>query len=53
MNVKFYTFSKRENSTKQPAANSEALNITDVELKYECSFLNPRSEEHTSELQSR
>lgn len=41
MNVKFYTFSKRENSTKQPAVNSEALNLTAVELKDECSFLNP------------
>ncbi len=41
MQVKFYTFSKRPNSTKQPAANSEVITFSDVELKNECSFLNP------------
>lgn len=41
MNVKFYTFAKRPNSTKQPASNSEILTLSDVELKDECSFLNP------------
>lgn len=41
MTVKFYTFSKRPNSTKQPAANSEALSLTSVELKEECNFINP------------
>ena len=41
MTVKFYTFSKRTNSTKQPAANSEALSLSSVELKEECNFINP------------
>lgn len=41
MTVKFYTFSKRPNSTKQPAPNSEALSLTSVELKEECNFINP------------
>lgn len=41
MIVKFYNFSKRPNSTKQPANNSENLTLSDVELKDECSFLTP------------
>ena len=41
MTIKFYDFSKRPNSTKQPAANSEAISLTNVELKDECSFVNP------------
>lgn len=41
MVVKFYTFSKRTNSTKQPAPNSEALTLSNVEIKDECSFINP------------
>ena len=41
MTVKFFTFSKRVNSTKQPPANSEVLNLTNVDIKDECSFINP------------
>lgn len=41
MVVKFYTFSKRPNSTKQPAPNSEALTLSNVDIKEECSFVNP------------
>lgn len=41
MTIKFYDFSKRPNSTKQPAPNSEAISLTAVELKDECSFVNP------------
>ena len=41
MTIKFYDFSKRANSTKQPAANSELLSLSSVELKEECSFVNP------------
>lgn len=41
MTVKFYSFSKRPNSTKQPAANSEALTLSTVELKEECNFITP------------
>lgn len=41
MTVKFYSFSKRPNSTKQPAANSELLTLSSVELKEECNFINP------------
>lgn len=41
MTVKFYSFSKRQNSTKQPAANSEVLTLSSVELKEECNFINP------------
>ena len=41
MTVKFYSFTKRPNSTKQPAANSELLSLTDVELKEQCNFINP------------
>lgn len=41
MTVKFYSFSKRPNSTKQPAANSEALSLSSVELKEECNFITP------------
>ena len=40
MTVKFYTFSKRPNSTKQPTG-TEALSLTSVELKEECNFINP------------
>ena len=41
MVVKFYDFSKRVNSTKQPAPNSEALTLSNVDIKDECSFINP------------
>lgn len=42
MVVNFYNFSKRPNSTKQPAANDATkLVLSNVELKDECSFLNP------------
>lgn len=41
MTVKFYSFTKRPNSTKQPAPNSELLTLSSVELKEECSFINP------------
>lgn len=40
MTVKFYVFSKRPNSTKQPTG-TEALSLTSVELKEECNFINP------------
>lgn len=41
MTVKFYSFSKRPNSTKQPASNSELLTLSSVELKEECNFVTP------------
>ena len=41
MTVKFYSFSKRQNSTSQPAANSELLTLSSVELKEECNFVTP------------
>lgn len=41
MTIKFYSFSKRKNSTAQPAANSEALTLSSVELKEECNFITP------------
>lgn len=41
MKVKFYNFSKRPNSTKQPAPNSELLTLSSVELKEQCNFINP------------
>lgn len=41
MTIKFYSFSKRKNSTAQPAANSEVLTLSSVELKEECNFITP------------
>lgn len=41
MTIKFYSMSKRPNSTKQPAPNSEILTLSSVELKDECSYINP------------
>lgn len=41
MVVKFYNLNKRPNSTKQPAANSELITCSSVDLKDECSFQNP------------
>ena len=36
--VNFYTFSKRDNSTKRPTGNGTSLNC---EMRYECSILRP------------
>ena len=41
MTIKFYSFTKRPNSTAQPAANSEILTLSSVELKEECNFITP------------
>ena len=41
MVVKFYNLDKRPNSTKQPPANSELITCSNVDLKDQCSFLNP------------
>lgn len=41
MLVNFFNFNKRENSTKQPRPSAAALQLTNVQLKDECSFLNP------------
>ena len=41
MLVNFFNFNKRENSTKQPRPSAAELQLTSVQLKDECSFLNP------------